>query len=249
MTLAPSPSDLTARADIDAAAAAPAIRIADLTFAWGEAGPDVLDIPELTIARGEHVFVHGPSGSGKSTLLNLVAGVTRARWGRLEVLGTDLTGLGQAARDHLRADHIGLVFQMFNLVPYLSMVENVTLPCLFSRRRRSQAQARGGIETEAARLLGRLGLDAGRFGHRPVTQLSVGQQQRVAAARALIGAPEIVIADEPTSALDSDARDAFLALLLAEARAATVLFVSHDRALAHHFSRTISLAEINRDAP
>ena len=134
---------------------------------------------------------------------------------------------------------------MFNLVPYLSVTGNVTLPLLFSPVRRKTVG--DDAEGEARRLLDRLGLSDPGLLNRRVSDLSVGQQQRVAAARALIGGPDIVIADEPTSALDSDARDRFIELLSEEAArtGAALLFVSHDRSLASHFSRAVDLGEIN----
>ena len=179
----------------------PAIQIEGLRFAW-KGGDMVLDVPSFSLARGERLFLRGASGSGKSTLLGVIAGVLEADAGRVSVLGEDLSALSGAARDRMRADHLGVIFQMFNLVPYLSVIGNVTLPLKFSARRR-QAVA-GAPEDEARRLLGRLGLTDARLLERRVSDLSVGQQQRVAAARAVIGGPEIVIADEPTSALDFD---------------------------------------------
>jgi putative ABC transport system ATP-binding protein len=138
---------------------------------------------------------------------------------------------------------------MFNPIPYLSVVENVTLPCRFSRLRRERALARSGtLEQEALRLLGHLDLADPALVGRAVTTLSVGQQQRVAAARALMGSPEMLIADEPTSALDPDRREAFTRLLFDECRAAgsTLIFVSHDAALEGLFDRTLRLAGLNR---
>ncbi|MFT5775028.1 ABC transporter ATP-binding protein [Hyphomonas sp.] len=223
----------------------PAIQIDGLRFAWKGAEP-VLDVPAFTLARGERLFLRGPSGSGKSTLLGVIAGVLVADAGRVNVLGQELGSLSSAARDRMRADHLGVIFQMFNLVPYLSVVGNVTLPLKFSGRRRRVVG--GDADAEARRLLGRLGLTDEALLARRVSDLSVGQQQRVAAARALIGGPEIVIADEPTSALDSDARDRFIELLSEEAArtGAALLFVSHDASLARLFDRAVDLAEINR---
>lgn len=223
----------------------PAIQIEDLRFAWKGAEP-VLDVPAFTLSRGERLFLRGPSGSGKSTLLGVIAGVLVADAGRVNVLGQELGSLSSAARDRMRADHLGVIFQMFNLVPYLSVVGNVTLPLKFSGRRRRIVG--GDADEEARRLLGRLGLTDEALLARRVSDLSVGQQQRVAAARALIGGPEIVIADEPTSALDSDARDRFIELLSEEAArtGAALLFVSHDASLARLFDRSVDLAEINR---
>jgi putative ABC transport system ATP-binding protein len=225
------------------------VDIGGLRFAWpGAAGP-VVDIQALQVNRGERVFLRGPSGSGKSTFLSLLAGVVTAGAGRLNVLGQDLASLSGAQRDRFRADHIGFIFQMFNLIPYLSVVENVVLPCGFSERRRERAgRAGGSVQGEALRLLKHLDMDAADLLGRPVTDLSVGQQQRVAAARALIGAPELVIADEPTSALDADRRAAFIDLLFRECEReqAALVFVSHDAALAPLFDRTIEFRDVNR---
>jgi putative ABC transport system ATP-binding protein len=225
----------------------PAVDIADLRFAWTPGRP-VLDLPRLVIARGERVFLRGPSGSGKSTLLGIVGGVLAPQSGTVRVLGEDLGRLSASRRDALRADSIGFVFQMFNLLPYLSVVDNVTLPARFSRRRRERVGA--DLVGAARRLLGALGLGPGLLA-RPVAELSIGQQQRVAAARALLGSPGLVIADESTSALDADAREAFLALLMQECASAgtTLLFVSHDTALGRLFDRQLSLPEINRARP
>ena len=221
-------------------AASPAVELRDVVFRWQDGDAFVLELPELVLAAGERLFVHGPSGSGKSTLLNLIGGVVQPAQGEVRLLGQPLAALGTAARDAFRAAHTGFIFQQFNLIPYLSVLDNVRLPCRFSQRR----AARAGDETqEARRLLAALDI-AAELWTRPANRLSVGQQQRVAAARALLGKPEIIIADEPTSALDAGRQAAFLDLLLAEARAAgsSVLFVSHDLALADHFERTLELA-------
>jgi putative ABC transport system ATP-binding protein len=221
-----------------------AIRVENLRFAW-PGNPSVLDIKSFTLARGEKLFLRGPSGSGKSTLLGLIAGVLSPGTGTINVLGNDMARLSAAARDRVRADHLGVIFQMFNLVPYLSVTGNVTLPLHFSPARRKAVGAHP--DEEARRLLGRLGLTDPAMLDRRVSDLSVGQQQRVAAARALIGGPDIVIADEPTSALDADARDRFIELLSEEASrtGAALLFVSHDASLARLFDRAVDLAEIN----
>lgn len=226
----------------------PAILLENVHYAW-PGQPPLLSLPSLEIRAGERVFLRGPSGSGKSTLLGLVGGVLLPASGSVSVFGERLNTLGPAARDHFRADHLGFIFQWFNLVPYLSVLDNVLLPTLFSQVRKDKA---GPDPTaEARRLLAALGLSGTGILERPVTALSIGQQQRVAAARALLGRPSLVIADEPTSALDHDARGAFLELLLREvaAAAATLLFVSHDTALAPLFHRTLSLPDLNHAAP
>ena len=186
-------------------------------------------------------------GSGKSTLLGLLAGIQTANHGTLEVLGQPLAQLSGRARDHFRAANLGYIFQQFNLLPFLSVLDNVTAALTFSSEKRARLQ--GSPEQEARRLLGELQLPDEAL-HRPVHALSIGQQQRVAAARALIGQPELVIADEPPSALDADTREAFIRLLFDECRAAgaSLLFVSHDQSLAPLFDRHLSLAELNRAA-
>ena len=206
----------------------------------------VIDIEALRIAHGERVFLRGPSGSGKSTLLSLLAGVVTPREGTVQVLGRNLGALSGAERDRFRADHIGFIFQMFNLIPYLSVVENVALPCGFSRATQARAGGRD-VDAEAVRLLEHLDMGGADLLRRQVTDLSVGQQQRVAAARALIGAPELVIADEPTSALDADRRKAFIDLLFRECERerSALIFVSHDASLAPLFDRTLEFSQIN----
>jgi putative ABC transport system ATP-binding protein len=226
-----------------------AIEVKDLRFGWRKDLPEVLHIPDLQVACGERIFIRGASGSGKSTLLALLAGVNLPTSGEVAILGERVNRLSSARRDHFRSDHIGFVFQLFNLIPYLSVLENVILPCRFSRLRKDKAiQSGEALHDEAMRLLTHLDMAHEELIHRPVTELSVGQQQRVATARALIGAPEVIIADEPTSALDSDMRQAFLKLLFQECEEAgsTLLFVSHDRQLESLFERHITLDEINR---
>jgi putative ABC transport system ATP-binding protein len=209
---------------------AAAIDLAQLLFSWDGRDP-ILVVEKMQVSPGERVFVAGPSGSGKSTLLGLVAGIVTPQEGTVDVNGTRISGLGGAERDRFRADHVGYIHQQLNLIPYLSVVENVTLACRFSRRRRQRIAPRsGGPEGEALRILEALGLSGDAVGGRTATRLSVGQQQRVAAARALIGSPEIIIADEPTSSLDADHREAFLRMLFDQCgqRETTLMFVSHD---------------------
>lgn len=228
---------------------APIVRITDLRFSW-PGQPPLLEVSAFQLNAGERLFLRGASGSGKSTLLGLIAGVLEADHGEISVLDQDMTRLSGSQRDQVRADHLGVIFQLFNLVPYLSVVQNVILPCRFSRRRQSEVAAAGGADQEAKRLLAQLGLDDPELLARNVTDLSVGQQQRVAAARALIGNPALIIADEPTSALDADTRDRFIDLLSREAQKtnAALLFVSHDGGLASLFDRALDLSEINASA-
>lgn len=217
----------------------PAIAITNLAFRWQPADAFCLELANATVDTGKSLFLHGPSGSGKSTLLNLIGGVLLPARGSVSLLGQPLGDLSASQRDAFRADHLGFIFQQFNLIPYLSVLDNVLLPCRFSARR---AERVGNPEAEARRLLAALDLDPALLG-RPAAELSVGQQQRVAAARALIGQPEILIADEPTSALDAGRQAVFVELLLSEARRAgsAVVFVSHDLRLAAHFDHSLAL--------
>jgi putative ABC transport system ATP-binding protein len=224
-----------------------AVTLEGVVFRWRPTLAPCLDVADFRVAAGERVFLHGPSGSGKSSLLSLIGGVSVPERGRVCVLGVDLSGLSGAARDRFRAEHFGFVFQLFNLLPYLSALDNIALPCRFSPRRRAAVEATGGSVREEARRLARQLDLAPQLLDRSAAELSVGQQQRVAAARALIGRPQVILADEPTSALDADREQAFLDLLLAECAAtgAAVLLVSHDGRLADRFDRAVALSDIN----
>ncbi len=223
------------------------ITLENVLFKWhAKQSEPTINITKLDIDQGEHVFLHGPSGCGKSTLLSLLAGVTVPTQGNIQLLGKAINQLSNSKRDRFRADHIGYIFQNFNLLPYLSPIENVTLGCQFSKQRQKNALKNSAtITAEAGRLLSALGLNY-TLQHQAVAKLSIGQQQRVAAARAFIGSPEIIIADEPTSALDTQNRQAFVKLLFEQASAAssTLIFVSHDEALQTLFTRSISLVEL-----
>ena len=234
-------------ASAEAAAPTHALDLSGLRYRWPGAAADTLQLGALALQPGETVFLRGPSGCGKSTLLALAAGVLLPQAGQCALLGRPWAALGAGARDRRRADHVGYIFQQFNLLPYLSVIDNVRLPLRFSRRRAAQAAASS--PDAAAELLAHAGLPRALW-QAPAANLSVGQQQRVAAARALIGAPEVVIADEPTSALDEALREAFMALLLARCQAAgsALLFVSHDLRLAASFHRVIDLPAINQAA-
>ncbi|MGN7766038.1 ATP-binding cassette domain-containing protein [Stenotrophomonas sp. 22692] len=223
--------------------AAPVISLEDVQFCYGTRL--VLDIPRLWVEQGSSVLLRGISGGGKSTLLGLLAGVLLPGKGRVEVAGHALQDMGGAARDRFRADQLGVIFQQFNLLPFLTVRDNIALGLRFSRLR--SARISGPLDAEIARLLQALQLNPELMQRRAGT-LSVGQQQRVAAARALIGRPTLLLADEPTSALDREAASAFLQLMSAQCQAAgtTVLVVSHDDSLQPLFDRTISLTEINQ---
>ena len=224
--------------------------IKNVCFRWKNSGSLLLNLPEFKIEKHDHVVLQGRSGSGKSTLLALVGGILVSESGTLKVLGQDIKNFTRSGRDSFRVDHLGFIFQLFNLLPYLSIEENVMLPLSFSSIRAKRA-GRTKIDQfkEAKRLLKALALEKQLAEKSPVTELSVGQQQRVAAARALIGNPELIIADEPTSALDADLRHSFLELLFGECKKAgsTLLFVSHDSTLSDLFSRKITMDEINNN--
>ncbi|KAA8715770.1 ABC transporter ATP-binding protein [Pseudomonas cannabina] len=226
------------------------IELSDLSFNW-PGHPQLLDIPSFRLQTGEALFLKGPSGSGKTTLLGLLGGVQKPVSGSIRLLNQELSSLSSAARDRFRVDHTGYIFQQFNLLPFLSVRENIELPCHFSKVRAERAKQRhGSVENATTTLLAHLGLKDPAMLARRADSLSIGQQQRVAAARALIGQPELVIADEPTSALDADSREAFIRLLFAECReaGASLLFVSHDQSLAPLFDRNLSLSDLNRAA-
>lgn len=220
-----------------------AVEITDLRFSW-KPGKPILSVDDFQVHSGESVFIRGPSGSGKSTLLNLLGGVIKPDSGSIKLLGHEVTGLKASQVDHFRADHTGYIFQQFNLLPYLSVIENILLPCRFSKKRSLKAEEMYQTsEMGALYLLQRLGFTESLIHTKSVLELSTGQQQRVAAARALLGAPELVVADEPTSALDFDHRDRFIELLLeqCQVQSSTLLFVSHDTSLEKHFDRTVTL--------
>jgi len=202
----------------------------------GERMP-ILDVAELRLAEGAQVALRGRSGSGKTTLLNLIAGVLRADAGRITVAGFEITALPEAGRDRVRADCLGYVFQTFNLLQGLTALENVLLPMMLRG---------GGDRARAAALLERVGMKD-RLAYRP-RQLSVGQQQRVAVARALANRPKLVLADEPTGNLDEQHAGEALRLLrdVCRENGAALLVVSHDARVLGQFERVLDLKELNR---
>jgi putative ABC transport system ATP-binding protein len=227
--------------------AAPLIALTDVAFTWPGAAQFGIRLDRFELAQGSATLLLGPSGSGKSTLLSLLCGIAVPDQGTIEILGTDIGQLSGSARDRFRAEHIGIIFQMFNLLPYGSVLDNVTLPLSFAKKRQTRVGAPTAIRNEALRLLNGLGLGSEQCSG-PASSLSVGQQQRVAVARALIGSPEIIIADEPTSALDKAAQARFLELLFSQVTdaGATLIMVSHDEGLAGNFDRVLQLHDIVR---
>lgn len=219
------------------------IELSNLSFSYGTSlEKPILDIPHWSVAEGEQVFIHGPSGSGKSTLLNLLSGILMPNKGCVSVMGQSLGDLSGRQRDRFRADHIGYIFQQFNLIPYLDAIDNVRLAIHFSKESLG-SDANADIEA----LLTTFDINNSHWKN-PVSTLSIGQQQRIAIARAMINKPELLIADEPTSSLDQNNRDIFMneLLELAKKQKTSLLFVSHDLSLANYFSRVDALADINQ---
>ena len=202
----------------------PAVRVRGVDMAFGEGESRVTALKQATFeARaGELVMLVGPSGCGKTTLLSVIAGTLTPQAGEIEVFGQRLDGLGQEALTAFRRRHLGFVFQSFNLIPTLSVEENVMVPLLIQGAGHEEARAR------AREMLGKVGL-AGREEARPGA-LSGGQQQRVAIARALVHGPTLLICDEPTSALDKDTGAQILAMIrdLSRAPGRCVIVVTHD---------------------
>jgi len=213
-----------------------ALHLSELIHAWPGQAP-LIRIDELQLPQGQHLFIQGPSGCGKSTLLSLLAGVQQVQHGRCEVLGHDMRNLNSVQRDRLRGEQMGVIFQQFNLLPFINAQANALLPTkLFPSRAAAASKAFGSPVRQAQSLAESLGLSA-LLWQQPVHQLSVGQQQRVAAVRALMGQPQLIIADEPTSALDDTKQLEFLDLLLetAASQGASVVMVSHNARLADRF--------------
>lgn len=202
-----------------------------------------LNISKFAINSGDHLFIEGPSGCGKTTFLNILTGLIKPLKGSLQILGTDILALNQAKADRFRADHFGIIFQCFNLIPYLSVTENILLPCMFSEERRQKALSNSTtLEADVNRLCNELNIEKNLLA-KSVDQLSIGQQQRVAIARALIGQPEIIVADEPTSALDNHNTQQFLDTLLESCQKnnMSLIFVSHNMTLKSKFEKTVNL--------
>jgi len=198
----------------------------------------ILEIAKFQVSRGEQMLLVGRSGSGKTTLLHVISGISRPDEGIVEIAGQDITQLSEAGRDRFRAENIGYVFQTFNLLPAFSALENVLLGMTFTR---------GSTNTErAVELLKRVGLGH-RLTHRP-TALSVGEQQRVAVARALANKPKILLADEPTANVDMGHQEQIIDLIRETCReeAVTLVMVTHTPEVCSQFDRVDELSILNR---
>jgi putative ABC transport system ATP-binding protein len=227
---------LSTRNTPQAPPSAPAVALRDVRKVHGKGDGAVVALDGVSVAlpRGSFTAIMGPSGSGKSTFLNVAAGLDRPTSGTVALGDTDLAGLSERRLTILRRKRIGFVFQAFNLLPSLTVAQNIGLPLrLDGRRRRSNVRE----------VAGRVGLE-NRLRHRP-SQLSGGQQQRVAIARALVTRPEVVFADEPTGALDTRTGRDVLALLreVVDADGHTVVMVTHDPVAAAHADRVLLLAD------
>ena len=221
------------------------VSMSGVNFAWPGGNGFEIAIDEFRLAAATRTLLVGPSGGGKSTLLSLLCGIIAPQRGRIAILDNDIVALSSAARDKFRAEHIGVIFQMFNLLPYGSVIDNVVLPLSFAESRRARAEKQGTMQDAAARILDELGIDRS-LQQGAASALSVGQQQRVAAARALIGSPELLVADEPTSALDEEHQKRFLDLLFRQIEGAksSLLMVSHDRRIGSMFDTVIELGDV-----
>ena len=232
-----------------ATAGAPALTISDMVFRFTAKKDSFrLAIASLSLAAAGRAALVGPSGSGKSTLLGLISGVLTPECGQIDVLGQSLTSLSAKQRDKFRADNLGIIFQQFNLLPYLSVLDNVILALEFSKFKTLTPAAK---TARACHFLDALDIDVAKMADQKVAQLSVGQQQRVAAARAFVSAPKLIIADEPTSALDAERQGAFLELLFSQQKntAAALLMVTHDPRIACQFERVIDLQQVSDVQP
>lgn len=220
------------------------IDLKDLTFSYS--GQDVLNLPSWSVAMGEHVLLIGSSGSGKSTLLNVLSGILSPTSGQVHVAGHALEAFSNRQRDRFRATEIGYVAQSFNLIPYLSAVDNIKLSHYFARSSKDVSSNNSSSESEIEALLSELNIDKQQSA-KPISNLSIGQQQRVAIARAIVNKPKLLIADEPTSSLDESNRDTFMSILMETAKThqMTMVFVSHDLSLGNYFHRVDSMSDIN----
>ena len=223
------------------------VKIQDLYFSYADSEAFSIKVDSFSAEKGQHIFLEGPSGSGKTTFLNLITGLSPATRGSVSILDTDFSTSSELRIDQFRADHFGIIFQMFNLIPYLNVIENIVLPCSFSKRKKENVlKSATCLEGEARRLCNVLDIDPSLF-CKPVQTLSIGQQQRVAIARAVIGKPHIIIADEATSALDINRKNQFIDFLMQEVQkiGSTLIFVSHDISLKGYFDRVVNIDSIN----
>ena len=220
------------------------VNINSCIFKYKNTNKTIINIKNMNIQKGEHIFIMGKSGSGKSTLLNLLSGVIQPQEGSIEILGTNITKLSTSQKDKFRANNLGIIFQELNLIPYLSVKENISLASQFSKEKSNNIK---NIENEIDFLLNKLEIPV-ELKNKKTMDLSVGEKQRVAVARALIGKARVIIADEPTSALDDEIKKKFIELLIKQANEynSTLIFVSHDSSLSSYFSQVYNFDDINK---
>ncbi|MDC3086688.1 ABC transporter ATP-binding protein [Pelagibacteraceae bacterium] len=218
------------------------IKIDSVRFYWSKKSNFKIFIQNLEIKKGEKVLLLGESGSGKTTLLSLLCGFLTPLSGMISINGNEINKLSSKSKDEYRADNIGIIFQQFNLLPYAGVIDNILLPLYFSKVRSNSII---NPQETAVQLCKQLRLPDDVINYK-ANSLSVGQQQRVAVARALIGNPSLIIADEPTSSIDSAAQQIFLDLMFEQIykNESTLLMVSHDKSLSSRFDRLIDINEI-----
>lgn len=216
------------------------IDLTDLQFSYQQI--PILNIPQWQVERGTQRLLYGDSGSGKSTLLHLLAGLNKPDQGHIFIAGQEITAMSSRRKDQFRAQHIGFISQRLNLIPYLSVIDNVLLAAKLS----GSGASRTTLTHQASELLKQVNLDTGLH-QQKAEHLSIGQQQRVAIVRAMIHQPELILADEPTSALDQTNRNLFMTLLhdLCRQQRTTLLMVSHDMSLTDGFDGILALSDIN----
>ena len=219
------------------------ISIDNLKYSYSDGSSFGMNIKSFALKKGERLLIHGESGLGKSTLLNLISGTIQPHSGKINVLGKEISGMTGYSRDKIRGDHFGIVFQTFNLLPYISVEKNIIMGLVFSKRKKEKVD---NIDNKIKTLMEGLSLDYNKLKNRNSLELSIGQQQRVAVARALIGDPEIILADEPTSSLDSQNQKIFLDLLFKslDKKEQGLVMVSHNKDILKNFTRVKNITDI-----
>ena len=218
------------------------VKIESLRFQWSKNNNFKIFVPKLEVGRGNKVLFLGESGSGKTTLLSLICGFLEPLSGSISINDKIISDLTSTNKDAYRSDNIGIIFQQFNLLPYANVIDNIILPLYFSKQRSKKVENK---INAAMNLCDQLRLPESILNQK-ASNLSVGQQQRVAVARALIGSPSIIVADEPTSSLDTEAQELFLDLMFDQIskNSSTLLMVSHDKSLTNYFDQVIDINEI-----
>lgn len=217
------------------------ISVENLNYSLGNNNKFSLKINKFILKKSDSFLIYGDSGAGKSTFLNLLSGTLRPQEGAIKILGTNIVDSSSAVKDKIRGDHFGIVFQTFNLLPYITVKNNILLGKAYSNRKQLLSS-----NDEVKILMDKLSLNYKDLVDRKAYELSIGQQQRVAVARALIGKPEIIIADEPTSALDQDNQKEFINLLFKslDENEQGLIMVSHDKKLSNKFKIVKNITEI-----